>query len=84
MSITLNGERFDDILADRRTVGDLSWCTREWSCPKYRFFGNRTPQQIKDEVLASPRVQRAIAQVMIAPPQTLRERDPELDVSFPA
>lgn len=63
MSITLNGERFDDILADRRTVGDLSWCTREWSCPKYRFFGNRTPQQIKDEVLASPRVQRAIAQV---------------------
>lgn len=63
MSVTLNGERFDDILADRRTVGDLSWCTREWSCPRYRFFGNRTPQQIKDEVLASPRVQRAIAEV---------------------
>ncbi|KAK8786827.1 hypothetical protein V5799_023393 [Amblyomma americanum] len=61
--ITLNGERFDDILADRRTVGDLSWCTREWSCPKYRFFGNRTPQQVKQEVLASARVQKAIAEV---------------------
>lgn len=61
--ITLNGERFDDILADRRTAGDLSWCTREWSCPKYRFFGNRTPQQIKQEVLGSARVQRAITEV---------------------
>ncbi|XP_037274744.2 dihydroxyacetone phosphate acyltransferase [Rhipicephalus microplus] len=61
--ITLNGERFEDLLHDRRTIGDLSWCTREWSCPKYRFFGNRTPHQVKQEVLRSARVQKAITEV---------------------
>lgn len=63
MSITLNGERFDDILADRRTAGDFSWCTRDWSCPKYRFHAARSPQTIKKEVLESPRVQNAIREV---------------------
>lgn len=63
MSVSLNGEHFEDILSDRRTKGDLSWCTRQWSCPRYRFYAARTPLEIKQNVLDSARVQAAITEV---------------------
>lgn len=63
MSVSLNGEHFEDILSDRRTKGDLSWCTRQWSCPRYRFHAARTPLEIKQNVLDSARVQAAITEV---------------------
>ncbi|CAN8009546.1 unnamed protein product [Ixodes pacificus] len=62
MSVSLNGEHFEDILSDRRTKGDLSWCTRQWSCPRYRFHAARTPLEIKQNVLDSARVQAAITE----------------------
>ncbi|CAN8000506.1 unnamed protein product, partial [Ixodes hexagonus] len=60
MSVSLNGELFEDILSERRSRGDLWWCTRQWSCPRYRFHAARTPTQIKQQVLDSARVQTAI------------------------
>lgn len=75
MSVNLQGERFEDILSDRRSKGDLSWCTRQWSCPRYRFHAARTPLEIKQEVLGSARVQAAISEVSQA------QRRPRTDVA---
>lgn len=63
MSITVDGERFDDLLADRRELGEFSWCTRNWACPKYRFNSARSPNDIKSQVFESLRVQNAIYEV---------------------
>ena len=54
---------FEDILEDRRHSSDLRYSMRTRDVPKFRLNKARTPQQIKDHVLKSDRVQYAIEQV---------------------
>lgn len=63
MTTIINGERFVDMLYDRRKHGDLQWITAEWDTPKYKFYKSRSPQQLKDSVLNSPRVQLVIQEI---------------------
>ena len=56
---------FEDILEDRRHSSDLRYSTRARDVPKFRLNKQRTPQQIKNHVLKSDRVQYAVEQVSV-------------------
>jgi hypothetical protein len=55
---------FKDILLDRYGTSDFMWMSQEWQ-PRvaYQHTLKTTPQKIKCDVLESPRVQHAIAEV---------------------
>lgn len=54
---------FEDILEDRRHASDLRYCTRSRDVPRFHLNKPRTPQQIKNDVLKSDRVQFAVEQM---------------------
>lgn len=56
---------YEDILEERRHSSDFVFCSRTREIPKFRLNKPRTPQQIKDHVLKSDRVQYAVEQVCI-------------------
>lgn len=60
---TINGECFEDILCDRRKYGDLKWITAKWDSPKYCFYKARSPEELKNDVFNSQRVQQAIEEL---------------------
>lgn len=54
---------FEDILDERRHFSDFRYVTRSRDVPRFHLNKRRTPQQIKDHVLKSDRVQYAVEQV---------------------
>lgn len=54
---------FEDILEERRHNSDLRYCTKTRDVPKFHLNKPRNPQQIKDHVLKSDRVQYAVEQI---------------------
>ncbi|KAK7103571.1 dihydroxyacetone phosphate acyltransferase-like [Littorina saxatilis] len=58
-------DNFEDILEDRRHNSDLRYCSRTRDVPSFRLNKKRTPQQVKEHVLKSDRVQYAVEQVCV-------------------
>ena len=57
---------FEDILEDRRHSSDMRYSTRTRDVLKFRLNKQRTPQQLKEHVLKSDRVQYAVEQVSVS------------------
>ncbi|XP_054717047.1 dihydroxyacetone phosphate acyltransferase-like [Uloborus diversus] len=60
---SLNGDMFIDILEERRKTSDIRWATKTWDVSPCKFSLKRTPQEIKDSVLNSEKIDAVIKEI---------------------
>uniref|UniRef100_UPI00358F3690 dihydroxyacetone phosphate acyltransferase n=1 Tax=Myxine glutinosa TaxID=7769 RepID=UPI00358F3690 len=63
VSLGYPGERFEDVLEERRCSSDLLFSARRFAPPTYRHRCPRSPAALRQAVLDSPRLQQAIREM---------------------